>query len=72
MCVGGGGCLPAANSPPCPSLSSLPPRSVFDSSVPFGGYKSSGIGRDKGAEALHSYTVVKAVYNKLEGDKFWS
>lgn len=29
--------------------------------VPFGGYKNSGLGREKGAEALHHYTQVKAV-----------
>ncbi len=29
--------------------------------TPFGGYKQSGIGREKGIEALHHYTQVKSV-----------
>jgi aldehyde dehydrogenase (NAD+) len=29
--------------------------------VPFGGYKNSGLGREKGIEAVHHYTQVKAV-----------
>jgi aldehyde dehydrogenase (NAD+) len=29
--------------------------------VPFGGYKNSGLGREKGIEALHHYTQVKSV-----------
>jgi aldehyde dehydrogenase (NAD+) len=29
--------------------------------APFGGYKGSGYGREKGVEALHSYTQVKCV-----------
>jgi aldehyde dehydrogenase (NAD+) len=29
--------------------------------APFGGYKSSGIGREKGIEALHHYTQTKFV-----------
>lgn len=28
--------------------------------MPFGGYKSSGVGRDKGEEALHNFTQTKA------------
>ena len=31
-------------------------------SVPFGGYKESGIGRELGDAALESYTHAKAVY----------
>ena len=34
---------------------------VVDPSVPFGGYKQSGVGRDLGDEALLSYTETKAV-----------
>jgi aldehyde dehydrogenase (NAD+) len=34
-------------------------------SVPGGGYKSSGIGRDKGVEALHHFTQLKSVIVKL-------
>jgi aldehyde dehydrogenase (NAD+) len=29
--------------------------------VPFGGYKNSGLGREKGIEAVHYYTQVKSV-----------
>jgi len=29
--------------------------------VPFGGYKNSGVGREKGLEALHHYTQLKSV-----------
>lgn len=34
--------------------------------TPFGGYKASGIGREKGREALHHYTQLKTVIMKLE------
>jgi len=34
---------------------------ALDPSVPFGGYKQSGVGRDLGDEALLSYTETKAV-----------
>jgi Aldehyde dehydrogenase family len=27
--------------------------------MPFGGYKASGVGRDKGEEALHNFTQTK-------------
>jgi len=33
--------------------------------TPFGGYKQSGFGREKGLEALHHYTQVKCVTVKL-------
>ena len=33
--------------------------------MPFGGYKQSGYGREKGIEALHHYTQVKCVTIKL-------
>lgn len=44
---------------------------VFSHNVPFGGYKMSGIGRDKGEYALQHYTQVKAIYQKLEGEQAW-
>ncbi|KAL4457888.1 hypothetical protein ABPG75_012753 [Micractinium tetrahymenae] len=44
---------------------------VFDDSVPFGGYKQSGIGRDKGEAALAHYTQVKSVYQKMETPQPW-
>ncbi|MCG6157587.1 aldehyde dehydrogenase family protein [Rubinisphaera margarita] len=34
---------------------------VFDSSLPFGGYKQSGWGREMGYEAIRNYTQTKAV-----------
>ncbi len=40
-------------------------HNVFDASLPFGGYKQSGWGREMGAEVLHNYTEVKAVTMSL-------
>jgi len=39
---------------------------VFDAAIPFGGFKQSGIGREKGQYALHNYTQVKAVVTPLQ------
>jgi phenylacetaldehyde dehydrogenase len=36
-------------------------HNVFDASLPFGGYKQSGWGREMGDDVLHNYTEVKAV-----------
>ena len=36
-------------------------HNVFDASLPFGGYKQSGWGREMGDEVLHNYTEIKAV-----------
>ena len=33
----------------------------FDIAVPFGGYKASGHGREKGEDSLHDYSEVKSV-----------
>jgi acyl-CoA reductase-like NAD-dependent aldehyde dehydrogenase len=30
--------------------------------MPFGGYKASGVGRDKGEEALHNFTQTKVTF----------
>jgi phenylacetaldehyde dehydrogenase len=38
---------------------------VFDASLPFGGYKQSGWGREMGHEVLEAYTEVKAVTTQL-------
>ena len=38
---------------------------VFDASLPFGGYKQSGWGREMGHEVLELYTEVKAVCAQL-------
>lgn len=35
-------------------------------SMPFGGYKESGIGRELGSEVLDNYTQVKTVYFNLD------
>ncbi|KAL3690346.1 hypothetical protein R1sor_016655 [Riccia sorocarpa] len=34
---------------------------IYDTSLPFGGYKQSGLGREKGIYALENYTEVKTV-----------
>ncbi|GAB2289533.1 hypothetical protein Dimus_023843 [Dionaea muscipula] len=39
---------------------------VFDAAVPFGGYKMSGIGREKSIYSLHNYLQVKAVVTPLK------
>jgi phenylacetaldehyde dehydrogenase len=36
-------------------------HNIFDASLPFGGYKQSGWGREKGEEVLHNYTETKTV-----------
>src|SRR6202167_1602831 len=38
---------------------------VFDASLPFGGYKQSGWGREMGHDVLNNYTQTKAVCTKL-------
>jgi len=40
-------------------------HNVFNASLPFGGYKQSGWGREMGDEVLKSYTELKAVTAKL-------
>lgn len=35
---------------------------VIDYSIPYGGFKHSGVGREGGMEGLHSFTEVKAVF----------
>lgn len=40
-------------------------HNVFDASLPFGGYKQSGWGREMGAEVFQNYTEVKAVTTAL-------
>lgn len=39
---------------------------VLDASIPFGGYKMSGIGREKGLYSLNNYLQVKAVVTSLK------
>ena len=38
---------------------------VYDTAVPFGGYKASGFGREMSAHALEHYTQVKSVWIDL-------
>jgi aldehyde dehydrogenase (NAD+) len=39
---------------------------VMDPAIPFGGYKSSGFGRESGVEHLHEYLQTKAVTLRLD------
>ncbi|KAL7110295.1 hypothetical protein ACP275_05G015800 [Erythranthe tilingii] len=39
---------------------------TFDAAIPFGGYKMSGIGREKGEYSLKNYLQVKAVVTALK------
>ncbi|KAI7734473.1 hypothetical protein M8C21_030281, partial [Ambrosia artemisiifolia] len=39
---------------------------VFDAAIPFGGYKMSGVGREKGVYSLNNYLQVKAVVTSLK------
>ena len=38
---------------------------IFDATLPFGGYKQSGWGREMGHDALELYTEVKAVTMRI-------
>lgn len=40
---------------------------LYDPSVPFGGFKLSGYGREHGGESLEAYTQPKSVWVSLEG-----
>ncbi|XP_010913576.1 aldehyde dehydrogenase family 2 member B7, mitochondrial [Elaeis guineensis] len=39
---------------------------VFDAAIPFGGYKMSGQGREKGIDSLKNYLQIKAVVTPLK------
>ena len=39
---------------------------VFDAAAPFGGFKTSGIGRELGEKALDNYTEIKTVTMALD------
>jgi aldehyde dehydrogenase (NAD+) len=41
----------------------------FDAAAPFGGYKQSGHGRDKGENALDNWTETKTVFIPVDGPK---
>lgn len=38
---------------------------VLDPTVPFGGYKMSGLGRENGIQGLHEYLQTKSVITRL-------
>jgi acyl-CoA reductase-like NAD-dependent aldehyde dehydrogenase len=38
---------------------------LYDPGLPFGGYKQSGFGRERGFDALREYTQVKSVWVDL-------
>jgi len=38
---------------------------TLPASLPFGGYKQSGVGRENGANAIEHYTQVKMIYSSL-------
>jgi acyl-CoA reductase-like NAD-dependent aldehyde dehydrogenase len=38
----------------------------YQSEIPFGGYKMSGIGREHGSESIHEYTQAKSITVGLE------
>ena len=38
---------------------------MVDPTMPFGGYKQSGFGRDMGAQAIHAYTQTKSIWTRL-------
>ena len=40
---------------------------VVGPNMPFGGYKTSGIGRENGIEVLHEYTETKSVWIETSG-----
>lgn len=39
---------------------------VFDAAIPFGGFKMSGMGREKGIYSLNNYLQIKAVVTPLK------
>lgn len=41
----------------------------FDAATPFGGYKDSGVGREKGVHAVENYLQTKTVIQALPSDK---
>ena len=44
---------------------------IFDTPVPFGGYKHSGIGRVKGENGVESFTQITAVVHNLPKHGGW-
>jgi len=46
-------------------------HNIFDNATPFGGYKESGVGREKGKDALNNYLMTKTVTMPIQGDPAW-
>lgn len=44
---------------------------IFDNATPFGGYKDSGVGREKGEDALKNYLATKTITMPIQGDPAW-
>ncbi|KAK4694340.1 hypothetical protein P7C70_g8749, partial [Phenoliferia sp. Uapishka_3] len=44
---------------------------ILHSSVPFGGYKMSGIGRELGSHGVNEYTITKSVHHNISEEMSW-
>jgi len=44
----------------------------FDAQLPFGGYKQSGWGREKGEECIENYLETKSISFPLNDFKGWT
>lgn len=44
---------------------------ILHSSVPFGGYKQSGIGRELGQHGVEEYTTTKSVHHNISEEMTW-
>ncbi|KAL8292854.1 hypothetical protein RQP46_000548 [Phenoliferia psychrophenolica] len=44
---------------------------ILHTSVPFGGYKMSGIGRELGSHGVSEYTITKAVHHNISEEMTW-
>lgn len=47
------------------AIADIPEASDRDVSVPFGGYKASGFGRENGKEVMENYTQTKSIWIDL-------
>lgn len=44
---------------------------ILHASVPFGGFKQSGIGRELGGAGVHEYTTIKSVHHNISEEMSW-